>query len=240
VLRWIRRLLRRRPRATPPTITPRSEAIAAVRVDLAQLAPAPRAYLGSLGYLTLVLFENLGRAVTIAPTTEAKSELSRAAAEVLESHRAVVGELDDLGVDPVEAMDPFRHMLDDYQRRTQGDDWHEILVTCYLTAGFLIDFYVGLADGLPRALGQRVAAAIDVTDGEKVLVTLLREAVDASPRLASRLAMWGRRLIGDTMLIARATVSVDGDAPEEARTEPIFSELVAAHTRRMDALGLTA
>jgi LPS sulfotransferase NodH len=53
--------------------------------------------------------------------------------------------------------------------------------------------------------------------------------------------MWGRRLVGDTLLVARSALhhsnNLDSD---EQRIEPIFTELIAAHTRRMDALGLTA
>lgn len=238
MLRWFRR---RRARSSAPSRPPRSEAIAVARVELAELAPEPVLFLGRLGYLTLVLFENLGRAVMSAPTTEAKSELTRAAGELGDAHEAVIAELRALGHDPVAAMEPYRAELDDYQRRTQGSDWHEILVTCYLTEGFLTDFSIGLAAGLRRDLAERVTEILSrVTEGEEILVRLLRTAVDASPRLASRLAMWGRRLVGDTMLVAREALEIDGVMPGEERIEPVFTELVAAHTRRMDALGLTA
>ena len=52
--------------------------------------------------------------------------------------------------------------------------------------------------------------------------------------------MWGRRLVGDTMLVARSSLSIGGELPGEERIEPVFTELISAHTRRMDALGLTA
>jgi hypothetical protein len=238
VLSFFRR--RRRPRAKPPVLPPRSETVAVARVELADLTPPQDAFLGRVGYLTLVLFENLGRAVTAAPTTSAKTRLSGAAAEVLEAHKKVVAEMRRLGIEPVGAMDPFRAELDDFQRRTQGADWHEILVTCYLTAGFLTDFFEGLAAGLPAGLSERVSLVLDVDKGEELLVEELRQAIDASPRLASRLAMWGRRLVGDTMLIARSSLAIGREAPGEDRIEPVFTELIAAHTRRMDALGLTA
>jgi hypothetical protein len=239
VLSFFRR--RRRPRPRPaPVLSPRSDTVAVARVELADLTPPEEAYLGRLGYLTLVLFENLGRAVASAPTTSAKTKLSRAAAELLDAHESVVVELRRLGIEPVAAMDPFRAELDDYQRRTQGSDWHEILVTCYLTAGFLTDFFEGLAAGLPAGLSERVSLALDVDKGEALLVEELREAIDASPRLASHLAMWGRRLVGDTMLVARSSLAIGREAPGEDRIEPVFTELIAAHTRRMDALGLTA
>lgn len=240
MLSFFRRRRRPRPRIAAPVISPRSDTVAVARVELADLAPPQDAFLGRLGYLTLVLFENLSRAVAAAPTTAAKTKLSAAAAEVLEAHESVVTELRRLNIEPVGAMDPFRAELDDFQRRTQGSDWHEILVTCYLTAGFLTDFFEGLAAGLPEALSERVSRALDVDKGEALLVEELRQAIDVSPRLASRLAMWGRRLVGDTMLIARSSLAIGREAPGEDRIEPVFTELIAAHTRRMDALGLTA
>lgn len=53
--------------------------------------------------------------------------------------------------------------------------------------------------------------------------------------------MWGRRLVGDTLLIARSSLADVGHTRrDEARLEPVFTELISSHTRRMDALGLTA
>jgi LPS sulfotransferase NodH len=53
--------------------------------------------------------------------------------------------------------------------------------------------------------------------------------------------MWGRRLVGDTVLVARSALHGSGNATsDERRIEPVFTDVIAAHTRRMDALGLTA
>ncbi|MGN6325204.1 ferritin-like fold-containing protein [Pseudolysinimonas sp.] len=239
MLRLFRR--RRRP-AAAPVLTPRSEAVSAVRVELAELTPAPEPFLGQAAYLALVLFENLGRAVQTAPTTAAKTALGAAAAQVLEAHEGLVTELRGLGADPIAAMDPFRAGLDEYLARVQGADWPETLVTCYLTTGFLADFFTGLAAGLPDGLAERVGVLLDVDHGERVLEAQLRTVIEQSPRIASRLAMWGRRLIGDTMLIARSALAIDAAHAEleVERVEPAFAELIGAHTRRMDALGLTA
>jgi hypothetical protein len=220
-------------------LTPRSEAVAAVRVDLADLTPGLDAFLGQTAYLALVLFENLGRAVQTAPTTAAKTALSRAAAQVLEAHEGIMSEMRGRGIDAVAAMDPFRDDLDVYQERIAGADWPETLVTCYLTTGFLADFFTGLAGGLPAGLGDRIALLLDVDASEDVLEDELRGYIEKNPRAASRLAMWGRRLIGDTMLVARSALDIEGHGAGEERIEPAFNELIGAHTRRMDALGLT-
>jgi len=75
-----------------------------------------------------------------------------------------------------------------------------------------------------------------------VLESELSAAIEADPTLADRLALWGRALVGDTLLIARSALRAS-EAPGTAgadEVEPVFTELIADHTRRMDALGLTA
>lgn len=47
--------------------------------------------------------------------------------------------------------------------------------------------------------------------------------------------------MGDTLLIARSALRPTAlDADDEEKVEPVFTELMAAHSRRMDAMGLAA
>lgn len=225
--------------ARPHLRAPRTTVPAAERAALAELTPDPVEFLGIAAYLELMLFEDASRAITMAPSTGAKSALGRVAQPHLAAHEGLVDELTRRGRDPVAAMEPYRDDLEEYRRRVQGADWFEALVTCYLTAGFLTDFFVGLAGGLPTDLRGRVEALLDDRATEAILASQLQAAIADNPRLAARLAMWGRRLVGDTMLVARSALGVGpGSGPQ--RIEPIFTELIAAHTRRMDGLGLTA
>lgn len=69
----------------------------------------------------------------------------------------------------------------------------------------------------------------------------LSEAIATQPGLDDRLALWGRSLVGDTLLIARSALrAAEANGALGTDVEPVFTELIAAHTRRMDALGLTA
>jgi len=53
--------------------------------------------------------------------------------------------------------------------------------------------------------------------------------------------MWGRRLVGDTLLIARAALRPTTlRIADEQKVEPVFTDLMGAHSKRMDAMGLAA
>ena len=70
---------------------------------------------------------------------------------------------------------------------------------------------------------------------------LLAAEIATDPKLANRLALWGRRLVGDTLLVSRAVLGLSEHREFIAsEVEPVFTELIADHIRRMDRLGLTA
>ena len=211
------------------------------KVDLATLTPDLTTFLGKSAYLQLAVFENLSRVVRTAPSTEAKSSLSQVAGLALIKHQSLVDEIERHGQDAAATMQPFVDEIDSFQRITEGNDWFESVTSCYLTAGLLDDFLVRLAAGLPGATGARITTILEADSGESIIVSELLAAIEQNPRLGARLAMWCRRLVGDTMLLARWTLRPsDNHDSDEARIEPVFTELIAAHTRRMDALGLTA
>lgn len=236
--KWFSRTPRR---SEVPRLRSRSTDQVTTKIDLVEFTPDLMAFLGRAAYVQLTIFENLSRAVSSAPTTSAKTSIGRAAELSIAKHRALVDEIAREGGDPAAIMEPYTAVVDEFERETHGADWFETLVTCYLTAGFLDDFFARLAAGLPGEPGVRIAAVFRQESGEYLLVEQLRAAIDDNARLASRLAMWGRRLVGDTMLVARsALLFSENHKSDEARVEPVFTELIAAHTRRMDALGLTA
>lgn len=238
MVKWFSRTPRR---TEAPRLRSRSEDLTTTKVDLVEFTPGILEFLGRSAYVQLTLFENLSRAISSAPTTAAKTAIGRAAELSIAKHRRLVEEIVTAGGDPAETMEPYTRAVDEFERATHGADWFETVVTCYLTAGFLDDFFARLAVGLPAEASKRIVAIFAEESGESLLAELLRVAIDENPRLASRLAMWGRRLVGDTMLVARAAlVYSENHRSDEARFEPVFTELIAAHTRRMDALGLTA
>jgi len=232
---------RRRPRIPAPRLRSKEDAPPPARVDLHEFTPEPPEFFARAAYVELVLFERLARAGTSTPTTAIRSALARAADAPLSRHRAFVTEIERMGADPGEAMDRRRAAVDRFQRLTVGADWLEDTATAHFAGGFLDDLFRSLATGLPVELQARTREILARRSEDGVCAVLLREAMERDERLQSRLALWGRRILGDAMLVARDALELGEDrSGAEQRIEPAFSELIADHTRRMDALGLSA
>jgi len=232
---------RRGARPEMPRLRPRVAPTDLTRVDFTELVPEPVAFLGQAAYIQLDFFESLSRAVATAPTLVAKEGLSAAAGVALRKHHDLIAELRRLDVEPEAVMAPFAPATDRLGESTAGADWYELLLGIHVTSGMLDDYFSRLAEGLPVELGTRVRAVLHEEGAGGVLETELRAAIEAQPGLADRLALWGRSIVGDPLLIARSALRASDSADRLGeRVEPVFTELIAEHTRRMDALGLTA
>jgi hypothetical protein len=222
-------------------LKPRRETVAAERVNLSDIAPELLPYLGQCAYLQLDLFQTLSRVVDAIDDLSSKEGISEAAGFALAKHQGLAAEIRRHDGDPAVVMAPFAVAIDRFRQTTDGADWRETLLGVHVSAGLLDDFFIRLSEGLPADVGPRAANLLGSDAGEQTIVAILKAELEADPRVSSRLAMWGRRLVGDTLLVARSALHGSGDSrSDEQRIEPIFTEIIGAHTRRMDALGLTA
>ncbi|WP_029150973.1 ferritin-like fold-containing protein [Microbacterium indicum] len=212
----------------------------ATRVDFAELAPDAEVFLGQAAYLQLGYFETLTRLIQRTPDLAEKEALSLAAGAALRKHRGLVEIIRDRGDDPAELMRPFQAPLDAFRRRTLGARPRETMLTVHITAGLLDDFYLALASSYGEP-GRRAARVLREDHDRQQLADLLRATADSDEEMRGLLSMWARRLVGDTLLVARSALREDGlDRSEEEKVEPVFTALLSAHSQRMDALGLTA
>ncbi len=153
-----------------------------------------------------------------------------------------------LGVTIEDAMAPFQASIDAFHERTRPGDWYESLMKAYVLDAFSGDFYRSLADTLdPRT--RELLCTIDSGEGAAHLQRRLKEALSDDPRLASRLALWGRRLVGEALTQAQrvgiereylAGILFADVADHTQHSTALFSQLTRNHSRRMSALGLTA
>lgn len=254
---WLKRL---RTTARSFTLPAREERTArnTEKVNLKPYTPEPKVFLGQLAYLQLSQFEILTSELKYSPNTQYKAELSEAAAKSFEKYRAISKKIASLGIDPTDAMDPYVERIETFHSRTNGADWFESIIKIYLVAGLLDDFYRRLAVGLDVTTRKEIEKALNDKKFETFAKKVLLESMARDPQLGSRLALWGRRLMGDVLLELRAAFDnrkLAGVAKSKkltieeeravnlasySKVEPLVTELISAHTLRMDALGLTA
>lgn len=239
VVSWFRR----RDRQAAPRLSQRRDSRSSVRAasgSTQTLAPDRRTYLGRAAYYQLVSYQMLTGAVEHGSSLVGREAISLAAAEILGRHHGLTAELERMRADPILEMQKHTAELDAYADRIRGEEWWQAALSVYLSDGIMNDLFIALAPGL-GADGARYADLLAGDEGRTVLVETLRAAVTDNPGLADRLALWGRRIIGDALLIVRSTLHLPADPDEaEVLAAAATTELIAAHTRRMDALGLTA
>jgi hypothetical protein len=210
------------------------------RVAFETLAPELDTFLGQATYLQLGFAETLS--ALIAPTLDLsdKESLAIAAGAALDTHRRLVALIRERGDDPLDLMLPFREPLDEFRRATHGARPLETMLSVHLTAGMLDDFYLALSSSYGET-GERVAEILRDSEGRQSVRRILTDAIESDAEWRALLALWGRRLVGDTLLIARGALRPRIlDAAEEQKVEPVFTALLAAHSRRMAELGLDA
>lgn len=230
---------KRKPQRRPLKLRSRGETGDTTRVDFAELAPELNRFLGQAAYLQLGYFETLSRGIRGTQELRRKEALSRAAGAALDKHRAIVQVISERGDDPTQVMLPFRENLDEFRRKTIGERQEETLLAVYLTAGMLDDFYLALAASYGET-GERVAAILRQDDGGEEIVSIIQQTIESDDEWRSLLSMWGRRLVGDTLLVCRDALRPDRLVADDQRIEPVYTELMGAHARRMDAMGLAS
>ncbi len=200
----------------------------------------------------LVGFERLSADSALAPTLDARAELAAMAVAEFGHHQLLRERLRSLGADPATAMAPFSAAFEEFHQRTAPGSWLEGLVKAYVGDGIAKDFTreaAAFVDASTRELVHRVLEDTGQTD---FAVEHVRAAIAADPRVGGRLALWGRRLVGEALSQAQR-VAAEHDAlsallagtPDNpgfdlAEVGRLFARLTDAHTRRMATLGLSA
>ncbi|MGW5878502.1 ferritin-like fold-containing protein [Nocardiopsis terrae] len=213
--------------------------------------------LGLLAYAELGSFFRLADDAGLAPSLRTRGQLAGLAATEQNHYQALRERLVELGVDPEEAMEPFVGPLDLWHERTEPQSWLESLVKTYVGDGIAGDFYrkvAELADADTLALVEDVLAE---TERAEFLAAQVRSALAENPKLAGRLSLWARRLVGEALSQAQA-VAVDrpelasllagkgrrGEDPGDsglddlAAVSRMFASLTEGHAERLNAMGL--
>ena len=207
--------------------------------------------LGVLAYGELSAFERLCADAALAPSLDDKAEIAAMACAEFGHFQQLRSKLTDLGVSPDDAMRPFVAPLDAFHSSTAPADWLEGLVKAYVGDGIAADFYREISVLLDEENQALVLEVFEDTGHSAFVVSRVRSAIDADPRVAGRLALWGRRLMGEALSQAQRVAAErdalagllaggSGGGMDLVELGRMFTRITEQHTKRMAALGLAA
>jgi hypothetical protein len=208
--------------------------------------------LGVLAYGEISACERIVDDARMAPDLPTRVEVSMMAAAEFAHFIKLRDQLLALDVDPYQAMEPFAETFENFHRRTSPSDYLEGLVKMYVGDGLAADFYVEVAAFLDPATRELVVETMSGTSHSDFVVEQIRAAIADDPRIGGRLALWGRRLMGEALSQAQTLVAErdalsavivgGGEAPgmDLAAIGRMFTRITEAHTERMGRLGLDA
>jgi hypothetical protein len=202
--------------------------------------------LGVLAYAELTAFDRLAEDARLAPTLDGRAALARMAAAEIGHHVRLTDRITELGADPAQAMTPFVSALDTFHESTRPKTWLEGLVKAYVGDGLATDFYREIASFLPEPDRQLVLDVLADTGHADFAVREVRAAIAADRKVAGRLALWGRRLVGEAMTQTQAVIAEHDRLAELIMTGTgdisgigrLIERITTAHTERMATLGL--
>jgi hypothetical protein len=203
--------------------------------------------LGLLAYASLVAFFRLADDASLSESLPDKADLAGMAVAEFGHFDLLRRRITELGTDPERAMQPFVEPVDEFHARTAPADWLESLVKAYVGDGIAADFYRVIAELLDPATRSLVLEALAVTGHAQFAIKRVREAVDADPKVAGRLALWARRVLGEALSQAQrvaadreplARLLAGGSSAQLGEVGRMFASLTDAHAKRMEALGL--
>lgn len=208
--------------------------------------------LGALAYGELTAFERLAEDSKMAPTVTDKAELAAMACAEFGHFAALRDRLVALDADPAEAMAPFEATFDRFHEHTAPADWLEGLVKAYVGDGLAADFYREVAAYVDADTRELILHTLSDTGYSEFAVDRVRAAIAHDPVVGGRLALWGRRLMGEALSQAQVVVAerdglsallaggVDRPGMDLAAIGRMFARLTENHAERMAKLGLAA
>lgn len=209
-------------------------------------APAVVELLGLVAYGELLAFDRMAADARLAPDLRRRAVLSEMAAVEMVSYRRLASRLAELGVDADTAMGPYVAALQGYHDSTEPRDWLEALTKVYVGDAVADDFFREIAALLAEPDRQLVLDVLHDSHYADFAAGEIRAAIAADPRVANRLSMWARRLVGEGLSQAgrvaadriALTLLIVERAGDQAGVQALFKRLTAAHTARMAAVGL--
>ncbi|MEU8389031.1 ferritin-like fold-containing protein [Micromonospora sp. NPDC048843] len=200
--------------------------------------------LGLVAFGELLAFERMAGDARLAPDLRRRAALNEMAAAEIANYRRLADRLTALGVPPEEVMAPYVEPLQAYHDSTEPRDWAEVVTKAYVGDAITDDFVREVADALEEPDRALVLDVLHDSRYADFAAAEIRVAVADDPRVAGRLSMWARRLVGEALsqasrvAVERATLTALIARDGRVDVPGLFGRLTTAHTARMAAAGL--
>ncbi|MEO6700413.1 MAG: ferritin-like fold-containing protein [Jatrophihabitantaceae bacterium] len=203
--------------------------------------------LGVLAYGELSAFDRMAADARMAPSTALRAALSEKAAIEMGHYRKLADRIAELGVDPQQAMAPFIAAVETFHARTEPRTWGEALVKAYVGDGLAADFYREVAEYVDPATRALVTEALADSGNSEFAIREVGALIEADPTAASRLSLWGRRLVGEAISQAQHVAAerdalvllIVGGAGDLTGISQLTDRITGKHVERMTAIGLS-
>lgn len=208
--------------------------------------------LAVLAVSEITAFERMAADSVLAPTFADKAAMGEMATTEFRHFIALRNRLIELGADPELAMEPFRQTLEEFHSKTKPTDWLEGLMKAYVGDGIGLDFYREISTFVDPRTRELVIEVCDDLSQSTYIVDRIRAAIAEDPRVAGRLALWGRRLVGEALSQAQRVAAerdalstliiggVDRPGADLAEIGRMLARLTDSHSKRMSDIGLAA
>lgn len=208
--------------------------------------------LGVLAFGEFSACERLAEDAKLAPGLPNKVAIAEMAMAEFSHFIKLRDRILELGEDPFEVMAPFVATFERFHTKTAPNDWLEGLIKAYVGDGLAADFYREIAAFLDEETRALIMTTLDDTGHSAFVIERVRAAIAEDPRVGGRLALWGRRLMGEALSQAQRVAAdrdglsavlvggVDRPGLDLAGIGRMLTRLTEQHEKRMASLGLDA
>lgn len=209
--------------------------------------------LGTIAYGTISGFTRMAADSEMATDLRLKRALASMAVKEFHNHELLADHIIELGGDPIAAMAPFEEAFEAFHARTKPCNLLEGLVKAYIGDGIASDFYIEISKYVEPTSREIIRRASSDHRDVDTIVGAVRDGIVEDPRRGGRLALWGRRLVGEALTqgqvvaadreaLSELVLGLSHDRPGATLNEmgELMQRITDRHRLRMGRLGLSA